>query len=800
MTVRLQLTISDTGTVVDASVLEPTDTGFEQQALLAARATVFEPALDADGLPAYATIEYRIVFDADALPVLSLEGQVDEAGGGGVLAGLEVDAAGPEGARALTTTDATGGFELVGLADGTWTVAVKSPRHQPEVFEVEVRQGQVQTVAVRMVPDARKANLAVDQVIVVEGERTSSEVTERRLTSKEIRYLPGSSGDVVKVVQNLPGVARPPLGTGTLIIRGTAPEDSLTTLDGSPIPLVFHFGGLTSVVPSDVLSEVAYVPGNASVRYGRTLGGVVDLRTTTSLPDENSGYVSVDLFQSAVFVQRRLGESTSLTVAGRRSYIDALLGPLLSDGGLKVQAPRYYDGQVRVVHETSTGATWDAMVYGSDDRFRFLGVDEDTEEEQVFASYADRFVRLRVRRLDTVGVWDRETSLAMGPETRFFEFSTASEAVETDMAVTFRDERVIQATPDSPLGLRLGVDVQAGKESYLFYLANISGRDEGEAMYWAPAAYGEATALVGDWTVIAGLRGDIMSYGGPGSSGSVVLQSLDPRLSLRYRVGEYTSLKASAGQYTAFPTLRQIDGGGDGNPKLGPERSYQATLGAEQQLFGNLRVDGSVFINQLHDLVVGREDALRFYTGPPPFGPFDTDAYANDGVGQVYGAELLARYDGATGTGLLSVTLQHSERQDRSDDPVELFEYDQPVVFNALWSQQLPRNWRAGARLRYGSGNPYTPVVNSYLDLNSRSFQPVYGERSSQRLPPFFSVDVRIDKTWTFDQWKLVGYLEVQNATFAKSPEYMAWNFDYSVEEPFLSNPPLPVFGVRGEF
>lgn len=793
VTVRLALQISDSGEVLEVQVLEPVGQGFDEAAVLAARATRFLPALDQQGDPAPATIEYRVRFDAEALPPLSVEGQVMEAGGGGPLSGIEIEALGPDGARAFATTDVQGFFQLAGLTGGDWTLAARSPTHGPETVDLVVREGVVSQATLYLVADERLQALSFDQQIVVEGTRATSEVTERRLTSEEIRYLPGTNGDVVKVVQNLPGVARPPLGTGNLIIRGTSPEQSLTTLDGSPIPLVFHFAGLTAVVPSDALSEVAYVPGNASVRYGRTLGGVVDLRTTTSLPERDHGYVSVDLYQSAFFVERRLSDTTAITVAGRRSYIDAVLGPVLSQGDLKVQAPRYYDGQLRLVHETPE-ATWDVLVYGSDDRFRFLGAEED----EVFASYADRFARLRVRRLDSVGAWDRETSLAMGPESRFFEFSTASEAIESRRMLSFRQELTLPVSADRPLGFRAGIDLQAGTEEFLFYFANVGPKEEGAAFKWAPAAYLESTLLVGDLTLIAGLRGDVVSW--TGDTVSTVHQSIDPRLTARYAVADYTTVKGSVGRYSSFPTLRQLDPGADGNPKLGPSHSLQGSVGVEQQLFGQLRVDATAFVNRLDRLVVGREDRLRFYTGPPPIGPFDTDPYANDGIGLIYGTELLLRYDSPTSVGLLSLTLSHSERQDRPGEPVELFEYDQPLVLNALWSQKLPRNWRAGARLRYGSGNPYTPVVNSYLDLTSRRWQPVYGERSSARLDPFVSLDLRVDKTWTFEQWKLVGYLEVQNATFAKSPEVMSWNYDYSVEQPFTSNPPLPVFGVRGEW
>jgi hypothetical protein len=181
-------------------------------------------------------------------------------------------------------------------------------------------------------------------------------------------------------------------------------------------------------------------------------------------------------------------------------------------------------------------------------------------------------------------------------------------------------------------------------------------------------------------------------------------------------------------------------------------------------------------------------------------GPFDTDPYANDGIGMVCGVETQLKYDGPTAVGLITATFSHSERQDRPDEPEELFAYDQPVVINALWSQKLPRNWRLGGRFRYGSGNPYTPVVNRIYDMNQRSFLPVYGARSSDRLPPFTSVDIRIDKTYTYKKWKLETYLDLQNVTFAQNPEVISWTYDFGELDPITSNPPLPVFGFKGEW
>ena len=94
----------------------------------------------------------------------------------------------------------------------------------------------------------------------------------------------------------------------------------------------------------------------------------------------------------------------------------------------------------------------------------------------------------------------------------------------------------------------------------------------------------------------------------------------------------------------------------------------------------------------------------------------------------------LIRYDGTNTLALLAVTVSRSLRTGR-DGEAQLFTFDQPVVLeNALATRQLPK-WRLGARYRYGSGNPYTPVVNRIYDLSSREFVPVYGERTQHGCP-----------------------------------------------------------------
>ena len=274
----------------------------------------------------------------------------------------------------------------------------------------------------------------------------------------------------------------------------------------------------------------------------------------------------------------------------------------------------------------------------------------------------------------------------------------------------------------------------------------------------------------------------------------------DPRLAVRYKVTDFTTIKGGVGRHSQFPLIRELLDEGAGVPDLMPEWSLQSSLGFEQLITDALSVEVNGFWHQLDQLVSGREDAFRFFTGPPPIGPFDTGDYANDGVGKIYGLESLLRLKADRTVGLVSFTWARSYRTDRPDEEQQLFTYDSPITLNALFSRELPKSWRFGARVRTSSGYPYTPVTNRWLDLEERTFVPIYGERDSARLPQFFALDLRIDKEWSYRNWDLTFYLDLQNATRTTNPEWMSWTYDYREEDPVDSIPALPAFGLKGEW
>lgn len=792
-TVLLQLQIDAEGVVRAAEVVEPAGGGFDQAAIDAALGFTFAPALGEDGAPTASAILYRYVFEVQAAPTRSAEGRLRQAGTRAPLPGVVLRLSGPGGARRAVTTDEAGRFALVELEPGPWAVVFEAPGYTAEIVSFEVEPGKVAQITIHGT-ESRPWEGGAYEEIEVFGVRTEPELTERILSAEEIRYLPGTNGDVVRAVQNLPGVARPPLNIGQLLIRGTAPEDSGYAIDGVGVPVVFHFSGLSTVLAGDLLSEVSFLPGSYGVRYGRTLGGVVDLRATRELPARSGGYASVDVYQATAFVQQRLSDDTALTLAGRRSYVDAVLNPILNDGAAAVQAPRYYDAQLRLQHQTRRG-TVDALVFASDDRFRVVG-GEAADPDEVQIGLATSFLKARARWIEELGAgWRSEAALLFGPDANTFELAPEGEAYEENLDLALRQE-VYRLPGSAGIGLRLGFDGLLRHERFRYDVPSFGYAPEaGEAVWLSPSPYAEATLRRGALTLTPGLRLDPLL-----TNVGYRTFALDPRLAASVELSPSTTLEASAGRYSQFPELRQVLAEQGAAGSLGPASNLQLSAGGEQRLGPGLSLEATGYVSRLQDLVVGREDRFEFFTGPPPVGPFDTDPYANDGTGTVVGLETQLRLQSRRFVGWLAATFSRSVRTDRPGDEPALFAYDQPVVLNALGSYQLPSRWRVGARVRYGSGNPYTPVVNRFQLLDEGRFVPVYGEADGARLPAFYQVDLRMDKDWAFKQWTLTTYLDLQNATGARNVEVMGWTYDYAEEDPVTGLPPLPALGIRGEW
>ena len=269
-------------------------------------------------------------------------------------------AASVEAADATAETDTDGRFTLRGLPVGPVKVRIVSSAHHNLTVDEVIEAGKVKEVEYRM---NRKRYGAFESV--VRGARERKEVAVHEVAVQELTTVPGTQGDVLKVIQDFPGVARAPFGLGLLIVRGSAPQDTVVYMDGVQIPLLFHFLALTAVVNSDVISGLDFFPGNFSAYYGNAMGGAVEIHTRDP-KHEWHGAGHVDLYDGAAMVEGPVGDG-SFFASVRRSWVDEVLKAVVPSG-LTV-APVFYDYQVKYVHSL-WGGQGSLFAFGSQRRAR----------------------------------------------------------------------------------------------------------------------------------------------------------------------------------------------------------------------------------------------------------------------------------------------------------------------------------------------------------------------------------------------------------------------------------------------
>ena len=131
--------------------------------------------------------------------------------------------------------------------------------------------------------------------------RASSAPAWSRSASRAKRRAasPAPRDDPLKVVEDLPGVARATVGTGDVIVWGAAPADTRVVFDGVELPALFHVGGWRSTVAPGLVARVALTPGGFGVEWGRALGGLVRVDGAPPPPAGFHGEVGADLLDGS---------------------------------------------------------------------------------------------------------------------------------------------------------------------------------------------------------------------------------------------------------------------------------------------------------------------------------------------------------------------------------------------------------------------------------------------------------------------------------------------------------------------
>jgi outer membrane receptor protein involved in Fe transport len=688
----------------------------------------------------------------------------------------------------VAITDDTGAFQFPPGPPG--------PRHLA-VIDPSFQRAEASTDGATAVDIALAPLTAQSEVIVIEAERDHTAAGETQLRRDEITHVPGSKGDPLQAVKNLPGIANT-AGFGPqqgLVIRGSSPASSRTFVDGFEIPLLYHLGGIQSVIPGEMIEDLVYAPGGFGVEWGKTSSGMVNVITRRGAP-ELSGFADVSFVTASGMLQGPIGKDGSFAVAVRRSYIDAVIPLVVHDSSsLSFTAlPRYYDYQARADYRLTPHLSLGAFLIGSDDLFA-VATDTTNPSDPVATgrfSTATSFQRAIVAATyDRPGLYSKlavsglnqRLGFEIGND-RFLHLHNQSLTARDDSRLAINDAISLTAggqaeLADYDIRLKLPRAPREGEPRQINFTYDPLIDTHKAATATNLAAWASAELAPAAWTrTMLGVRVDDVH-----TNHAVAVQ---PRLQQRIKLGD-TTLLGAAGLYTRLPDYQDENLYTD----LRPERVWQTSLGVETRLAQGVTLQTTAYYNAMSDLIVQRAADAMSRGGP--------SSYENAGVGRAYGAELLLQARFERLFGWASYTLAHSERRDHPMDAWRMFSTDQTHNLIVVGSVKLGA-WQLGARFQYSTGTPFTPVTGAVFDSDRAAYMPEFGTVNSLREPAAHQLDLRADHTWAFHDWKLSGYLDISNVYMNAPIIAEQYNVNYTKRTEVTGMPLLPAIGIRGEF
>ena len=145
---------------------------------------------------------------------------------------------------------------------------------------------------------------------------------------------------------------------------------------------------ISALINADAIKNVTLTKGGFPARYGGRLSSILDINMKEGNMKEFHGEGSVGtIFSKLTLEGPIIKDKTSFIVSGRRTYVDALAGPLiragLSQGGFKAD-PRlfFYDLNAKINHKFSEKDRLFLSYYGGKDDF---GIDlTENEADKIF--------------------------------------------------------------------------------------------------------------------------------------------------------------------------------------------------------------------------------------------------------------------------------------------------------------------------------------------------------------------------------------------------------------------------------
>jgi len=645
-----------------------------------------------------------------------------------------------------------------------------------------------------------------------------------KFNTKIIKELPMFLGekDVIKSVILLPGVqSTGEFGTG-FFVRGGSSDQNLVLVEDVPLFNTSHIFGLTSAINSDAVNSVTLLKAGIPAKYGERASSVMDIRLENNA-DKLSGKGNIGLLNTGLnFIVPLFNKKANLLIGGRSSYSNWLLHAL-PDADLKSSSASFYDINALYAMRFNSKNSLSLFGYFSNDNFSFIKTTNYQYDNTLASARYSHTFNEKLYSTLLLGLSRYRSNISESDSLQPGEaYKISSSTLYNNAKLNFTwlpNEKhsfefgansiyyLLQPGKLMPLGTLSQVRIQSTQQekalemsAYISDNINFSPKFSGEAglrltnyAYLGPNSvfvFKENSARTSENVI------DTLNYG----NNRIIkwYTSLEPRLSLRYSLDNFSSIKISYNRISQFINLisntavmAPTDVYKLSSPNVKPLVCNQFALGYFRNFNKNaIEASAEIYYKKLDNIVEYRDGATILMNNA-----LETDLLNASGYN--YGIEFYLKKNTGRLTGWLSYTFSRSIRHTSSPFQVDQINankdyssaFDIPHNFVINGNYHLSRRWRLAGTFYYNTGKPVTlPELKYTFDGKQYVY---YSDRNKYRLPDYHRLDISItfDETLRLKQaWKGSWTFSIINLYGQKNPYSVFYKSTTQLESKFYQS------------
>ena len=629
------------------------------------------------------------------------------------------------------------------------------------------------------------------EILADENERIEerTRMSTINIPIEQIKKVPALLGevDVLKVLQLLPGVKSGGEGSSGLYVRGGGPDQNLILLDGAPIYNASHLFGFFSTFNADAIKNVELTKGGFPARYGWRLSSVIDINMKDGNMRKYNVEGSVGLIASKILIEGPIwNEKTSFLFTARRTYLDLLLGPIISAATIGEGSGGYYfyDLNLKVNHKFSDKDKLFLSLYKGLDNFYFSTGSAFTGETS-YGGYlkwgnaigSARWSHVFNNQLFcTTGLTYTQYLFGLGQELKDLKNDTKESANYFSGINDWAGKINFDYMPNPNHNVKFGTNYiyhtfKTGAEQY-----KTSGFDRNiDSISGNPDIFATELNLYAedDWRINPKLKINVGIHAAGFLVQNSFYKSLQPRFTGRYLLPNNWSVKASYASMMQF--IHLLSNSNVGLPTdlwvpatklIKPQQSYQGAFGFAKSFKNNaFEFSAEGYYKEMKN-IIDYLDGANFIGGSN-----DWEKKVAQGIGWSYGAEFLIQKKKGKLNGWIGYTLSWTNRQftQINEGKIYPYKYDRRHDVSIVAIYKLSNKLDVSSTWVYGTGNAISLPLQSYaavVDPGSSLNNEVqyYGGKNNYRMAPYSRMDVSVNKhkkkkwgrvTWSFGVYNL---------------------------------------------